>query len=256
MTRSVSPASRPTKRGAPRATTATCSATTTASASCRARRWSWPTCRARAWSRTSGSPCADNEFAWPRLFRLRVYYDGRKTPSVDAPLGDFFGVGHGYERDLNSHDRARQLLRPRAQQLLADAVPASRAGSPSPTRRRRVTTFYYHVDWQKHPSLPSDVAYFHAYYRQERPAVAGHELRVPQHQGHGPLRRHRAERHPDAGRLVRRRRRPLLRRRRQASADLRHRHRGLLQRGLGPALLVGTVDRHRRSPKASGSGRG
>ena len=45
---------------------------------------------------------ADNEFAWPRLLRLRIYYDGHKTPSVDAPLGDFFGVGHGSERNLDS----------------------------------------------------------------------------------------------------------------------------------------------------------
>jgi len=36
---------------------------------------------------------ADNEYAWPRLVRLRIYYDGKKTPSVDVPLGDFFGVG-------------------------------------------------------------------------------------------------------------------------------------------------------------------
>ena len=36
---------------------------------------------------------AENEFAWPRLVRFRVYYDGHKTPSVDAPLGDFFTVG-------------------------------------------------------------------------------------------------------------------------------------------------------------------
>ena len=41
---------------------------------------------------------ADNEYAWPRLLRLRIYYDGYKTPSVDAPLGDFFGVGLGYEQ--------------------------------------------------------------------------------------------------------------------------------------------------------------
>src|SRR5690349_11739723 len=45
---------------------------------------------------------ASNEFSWPRLVRLRVYYDGHKTPSVDAPLGDFFGVGHGAERNLDS----------------------------------------------------------------------------------------------------------------------------------------------------------
>jgi hypothetical protein len=45
---------------------------------------------------------ADNEFGWARLVRIRVYYDGHKTPSVDAPLGDFFAVGHGSERDVNS----------------------------------------------------------------------------------------------------------------------------------------------------------
>ena len=45
---------------------------------------------------------AQNEFGWPRLLRIRVYYDGHKTPSVDAPLGDFFAVGHGAERDVNS----------------------------------------------------------------------------------------------------------------------------------------------------------
>ena len=43
---------------------------------------------------------AANEYAWPRLLRLRVYYDGSPTPSVDAPIGDFFGVGHGLERPL------------------------------------------------------------------------------------------------------------------------------------------------------------
>jgi hypothetical protein len=38
---------------------------------------------------------------------------------------------------------------------------------------RPVTMFYYHVDWQRHVSLPEDTTYFHAYYRQERPAIAG-----------------------------------------------------------------------------------
>src|SRR5260370_9039166 len=38
---------------------------------------------------------------------------------------------------------------------------------------RPVTAFYYHVDWQKHASVPADAGYFHAYYRQERPAVSG-----------------------------------------------------------------------------------
>ncbi|HVP48422.1 MAG TPA: DUF2961 domain-containing protein [Bryobacteraceae bacterium] len=116
---------------------------------------------------------ADNEYAWPRLVRLRVYYDGRKTPSVDVPLGDFFGVGHGYERDLesllirdSSFGRARNSYWPMPFRESCKITVTDEGNRP-------VTMFYYHVDWQKHPSLPPDVAYFHGYYRQERPAAAG-----------------------------------------------------------------------------------
>ena len=116
---------------------------------------------------------ADNEYAWPRLVRLRVYYDGKKTPSVDVPLGDFFGVGHGYERDLDSlpvrdssFGRARNSYWPMPFRQSCRITVTDEGNRP-------VTMFYYHVDWQKHPSLAADVAYFHGYYRQERPAVAG-----------------------------------------------------------------------------------
>jgi hypothetical protein len=116
---------------------------------------------------------ADNEFAWPRLVRLRVYYDGKKTPSVDVPLGDFFGVGHGYERDLDSmpirvssFGRARNSYWPMPFRQSCKITVTDEGNRP-------VTMFYYHVDWQKHVSLPNDVAYFHGYYRQERPAVSG-----------------------------------------------------------------------------------
>jgi hypothetical protein len=116
---------------------------------------------------------ADNEYAWPRLLRLRVYYDGEKTPSVDAPLGDFFGLGHGYERDLNSVmirdsslGRARNSYWP---------MPYGKSCKITVTNEgnRYVLSYYYHVDYRKYASLPLDLGYFHAYYRQERPAVAG-----------------------------------------------------------------------------------
>ncbi|HEY3742535.1 MAG TPA: DUF2961 domain-containing protein [Bryobacteraceae bacterium] len=116
---------------------------------------------------------ADNEFAWPRLVRLRVYYDGKKTPSVDVPLGDFFGVGHGYERNVDSmvvrdssFGRARNSYWPMPFRGSCKITVTDEGDRP-------ITMFYYHVDWQKHSSLPADVAYFHGYYRQERPAVKG-----------------------------------------------------------------------------------
>ncbi len=116
---------------------------------------------------------AANEFAWPRLFRLRAYYDGKKTPSVDAPLGDFFGVGHGYETDLNSamiyntslgRGRNSYWVMPFRKHC---RITVTNEGA-------RMKALYFQVDWRKYQSLPSDVLYFHAYYRQELPAVSGH----------------------------------------------------------------------------------
>jgi Protein of unknown function (DUF2961)/HEAT repeats len=116
---------------------------------------------------------AQNEFGWPRLLRLRVYYDGHKTPSVDAPLGDFFAVGHGAERDVSSmiirdssFGRARNSYWP---------MPFRKSCLITLTNEgdRFVPMFYYHVDYRKYASLPADIGYFHAYYRQERPARSG-----------------------------------------------------------------------------------
>lgn len=128
---------------------------------------------------------ANNEFGWPRLLRLRVYYDGHKTPSVDAPLGDFFGVAHGSERNLNSimiHDsslgRARNSYWP---------MPFHKSCRITVTNEgdRIVPMFYYHVDYRKYAALRDDIAYFHAYYRQERPARAGHNYQFLNIKGTG-----------------------------------------------------------------------
>lgn len=37
-----------------------------------------------------------------RSLVLRIYWDGAEKPSVEAPLGDFFGVGHGAKADFQS----------------------------------------------------------------------------------------------------------------------------------------------------------
>jgi len=115
---------------------------------------------------------AANEYGWPRLLRLRAYHDGSPVPSVDAPLGDFFAVGHGFERRVDS------LM------IRASSDGRSRKSYwPMPFRRscritinegrRRVSNLYYHVDWKKLPSLPEQTPYFHAHYRQALPNSDG-----------------------------------------------------------------------------------
>ena len=128
---------------------------------------------------------AGNEYGWPRLLRLRVYYDGSDVPSVDAPVGDFFGVGHGMERALNSlvirnssSGRSRNSYWP---------MPFRRSIKITITNEgtRRLYNLYYHVDWQKHQSLPRETAYFHARYRQALPPPEGDWYEFLKVQGRG-----------------------------------------------------------------------
>ena len=109
-----------------------------------------------------------------RSLVLRVYYDGGEYPSVQAPLGDFFGVGHGAYADytsavatVSSHGRARTCYwRIPFKQHIKITVT-----NDHPTEK--VDSFYYYLDWQKHESLPEDTAYFHAEYHQAMPAGEG-----------------------------------------------------------------------------------
>jgi hypothetical protein len=128
---------------------------------------------------------ADNEYGWPRLLRLRVYYDDSAEPSVDAPVGDFFAVGHGFERKVQSlmvrdgsEGRSRNSYWP---------MPFRKRCRITVTNegRRRVANLYYQVDWQKLRSLPADTPYFHARYRQALPNGGGRPYEVLSVAGRG-----------------------------------------------------------------------
>lgn len=120
-----------------------------------------------------------------RSLVLRVYYDGSDKPSVQSPLGDFFGIGHGAWRNLTSipvmvtsYGRSRSCYWriPFRQSIKITVTNESEAYD--------VDSFYYYVDWQKHERLPDDTAYFHARYRQEFPAKPGNYTLL-ETQGHG-----------------------------------------------------------------------
>ncbi|MFH1539805.1 MAG: glycoside hydrolase family 172 protein [bacterium] len=122
---------------------------------------------------------------YPRLMAIRMYWDGEERPSVEAPIGDFFAVGHGVDAtvdslpvQVSSEGRARNCFWPMpfkksAKIVVANENPYSSGG-----------VIYWYVDWIKLDSLPEDTAYFHAQYRQEYPAKAGRYL-VAQIEGRG-----------------------------------------------------------------------
>jgi hypothetical protein len=100
---------------------------------------------------------------------LRIYWDGETTPSVETPIGDFFGLGLGIYHNWQS------------EMLSVGSVKALNSYFPMPYRhharitvtnegKQQIGSLYYNIDYrtESHP-LPENTLYFHAQYRQAQP---------------------------------------------------------------------------------------
>jgi hypothetical protein len=100
---------------------------------------------------------------------LRIYWDNETAPSVEAPLGDFFGLGlgeyHKWESELLSvgSDKALNCFFPMPFQKHA-RITVSNEG------QQKVDAFYFNLDYRAlSQPLPSGTLYFHALFRQAQP---------------------------------------------------------------------------------------
>jgi hypothetical protein len=112
-----------------------------------------------------------------RTILLRVFWDDEPEPSIDTPVGDFFGLGHA---------------RPYTYQCAAFSTSCNRDGEPTegvamncwlpmPFRKRarielvnqsekeELRSAYFYIDYQKHRSLPDEVLSLHARWRRDNP---------------------------------------------------------------------------------------
>lgn len=103
---------------------------------------------------------------------LRMYWDNEATPSVEAPLGDFFGLGLGeYFRYQSTplavgSDKALNCFFPMPFQKHA-RITATNEGQD------KIDAFYFNIDYRAYPHpLAAGTLYFHAQYRQCTPCKA------------------------------------------------------------------------------------
>ena len=122
---------------------------------------------------------------YSRLLTLKMYWDGETDPSVECPIGDFFGIGHGVDKAftslpvrVSSDGRGRNCYWPMPFHKSARIVVVNESDKPC-------DAFYYYIDWQKLPSLSADTALFHAKYRQEFPCVMGRNYLIADLEGRG-----------------------------------------------------------------------
>jgi hypothetical protein len=102
---------------------------------------------------------------------LRIYWDGESKPSVEVPVGDFFGLNLG---EYNLYQSAFLNCSSVKALNCYFAMPFRKSARATVTNEssRAVGDFYSNIDYQLVPSLPERSLYFHAQYRQATPNVA------------------------------------------------------------------------------------
>lgn len=118
---------------------------------------------------------ACEDLLYPRKLIIRMFWDGEQSPSVECPLGDFFGVGHGVVSNFISTPLSM---------IAPEPASFNRAGMncffPMPFRTsarieilnecdRDVWAFFYHVVYEQYDTPEEGVGRFHAQWRRVNP---------------------------------------------------------------------------------------
>lgn len=126
-----------------------------------------------------------NQPDYHRWLTLRMYWDDQEDPAVEAPIGDFFAVGHGALANVDSlpvavssEGRALNCYWPMPFARRAKITLSNDSGSPA-------RAIFYYVDYEEVDELPPTAAYFHAQYRQEYPAKMGEDYLILEAEGRG-----------------------------------------------------------------------
>ncbi|MBU5365504.1 glycoside hydrolase family 172 protein [Enterococcus devriesei] len=102
-----------------------------------------------------------------RKIIIRMYWDGEESPSVEVPIGDFFGMGHGITKNYSS---APFQMGPESGQALNCVLPMPfKAGArfEIESQAAEPIKFYYYIDYESYTAEPETALRFHATWHRE-----------------------------------------------------------------------------------------
>ncbi|MCX7011225.1 MAG: DUF2961 domain-containing protein [Candidatus Sumerlaeota bacterium] len=128
---------------------------------------------------------APNRTAVLRQAILRMYWDDEPSPSVEVPVGDFFGAGFGQMIDYVS----TPLSITSGGYNCSWVMPFHKSARITLTNDSdaAINSFYYNFEVEMEKSLPPDTLYFHAQWRRENPATPDKNYTILEAQGRGSL---------------------------------------------------------------------
>lgn len=115
---------------------------------------------------------------------LRMFWDGKERPAVEAPVGEFFANCFGRRSEVVSLP------------VIVEDADSYNCFWHMPFRKsarieienqsdKPVGLLYYNIDWIKKERIAEDTPYFYAQYRQEYPVQKGQDYVVLETQGKG-----------------------------------------------------------------------
>lgn len=115
---------------------------------------------------------------------IRFYWDGQETPSIEAPLGDFFGFAHGatpaYQSAVHSVGQASSMN-------IWLPMPFTKGFRATITNDSdTIMPFFYQIDMTVGDQHETDVGRLHVSFQRQNPTTMGQDFEIlPKRTGKG-----------------------------------------------------------------------
>ena len=103
---------------------------------------------------------------------LRMYWDGEASPSVEVPVGDFFGLGFGLRRNFVSLPLQMSPQDGKGFNCWFPMPFSDGARFEVENQGEGLVIFYYYIDYEEYPEPDPELARFHALWNRS-PISAG-----------------------------------------------------------------------------------
>lgn len=114
---------------------------------------------------------------------FKIFWDNEKNPSVEVPLGDFFGVGFGENNDFTS----QAWVQEKGNKQIFFPMPFMKSARIEilNLNDKKMGIFSWQIDYEKNAVLPLDAEYFHSSFRISRPVPLNSVHRTMETHGRG-----------------------------------------------------------------------
>lgn len=114
---------------------------------------------------------ASQDIYYLRKITIRMWWDGEENPSVECPIGDFFGVGHAKSVNFWSLPLSMGPRDGKGFNCFWSMPFSESARIELENETDLKLICYYYVDYEEHDSIDSSYGRFHVYWHRENPCA-------------------------------------------------------------------------------------